>query len=290
MNKKEHQNIQYYLVGLIILLAVVLVLFLFYGKVGEIAMEKETVNLCRQQIEVNAIGRIGGMQLYDVDNCPTEYIAVDETEAELLKEELAKQMAACWYKLGEGKYELFDHSIEVDREPVQYCVICSVLEFESAPQELDGFLAYLGEENVPLYYAQDEFYEGKSVTYMDYFKGYKSDASLQLLYEQETVDIIDTDYDYATIFLYAKKGYIGKVWSTFGGLVAGTVVAGALVITGVGIPASIALFATSATAGGAVGYQLGSDITANWESGILLYPYDTAALKELNCEVLPASR
>ncbi len=283
MNTHGYQNVQEFLVGLILLLAVGLVLLLFYRGLGEKATERQDMDLCREQIEINAIGRVGGMEIFDIGKCPVEYVSVKDDEEKDMKAVLAKEMATCWYKLGEGQYELFD----LHTKKIQYCVICSVLMFENHQQKIDGMLAYLGKEQAPLLYTK-----GETMSYADYMHNYRSDKSIQLLYDEETTDIIDTAYDYTTIFLYAKKGHVSKVWSTFGGLALGTV-GGALVLSGIGAPVGIGLLAGSAAAGiggAALGYNLGSDTSATWESGILLYPYDTAALKRLDCEVLPAQQ
>jgi hypothetical protein len=281
--KKGYQNTQSYIVGLIVLLAVLVVLLLFYSRTAELGESRESINLCRQQIEVSSIGHIGGMQIYDIGKCPTEYVTIDDVDEDVVKKELADEMASCWYKLGEGEYELFDFKTGT----TQYCVICSVIAFDTAPQEINGFLKYLGSKNVPIRYSGRE-----GVSYADYMHNYKSDPSIQLLYEEETNDVIDTSFDYATIFLYGKKGHISKIWTTAAGLAVGTV-GGALVLSGVGAPVGVGLLAGSAAigAGGAyAGYAAGSDAGASWESGVLLYQYNTEALNQLDCEILPVQQ
>jgi hypothetical protein len=279
-------NQQQYMTGLVLLLLVAVVMLFFYGRFGEIATQDNSVDLCRQHVQVSAIARVGGLQIYDVGKCPTEYIEIDETDEEKIKKKVANEMADCWYKLGEGEYELF----EADTGTVQHCVICSVMDF-SVNTEVDGLLEYLGENAAPAHYTIDDYAGGEPVSYADYLHGYRSDPAVQLLYEDETQDVLDTSYDYATIFMYAKKGQVSKIWTTSGGLVVGTV-GGAVLLATAGIPA-VGILAGGAAiglGGAALGYELGSDDSATWESGILLYPYDAAALRELNCDVLPAEQ
>ena len=42
--------------------------------------------------------------------------------------------------------------------------------------------------------------------------------------------------------------------------------------------------------GGTAGYAVGSEKITDWESAIVLYPYRTESLKELNCEKLPVKQ
>ncbi len=279
MNKKAMIE---FLVGLMILLVVAAVILIFYGKTSAVSEAKNVADACKQSIEINNIGRIGGTPLFDEVKCPTEYKTIDTDNSEEIKKELAHDMATCWYKMGRGQYEVFNTDMLQEKE---YCVICSVTEFDNA-QEISGFLDYMTKNPAPLLYTG-----GESMSYTDYLQGYRSDSSRKLLYEQETRDIINTKNDYATIFLYGKKGYVSKVWGAGGGAAAGFtigLVGGFLIIGGLTAPAGIAIIAT--VGGGAGGYLLGSEKSADWESGIILYPYTTEDLKKLNCEILPAKQ
>lgn len=276
-NKKAMQ--MEFLLGLIILGVVLVVLLVFYQKTAAVGSAQNIPDTCRKSIEINAIGNIGGMELYDEVQCPTEYVAVESVDPEEIKEEAADALARCWYKMGEGQYEVF----ETQFGTTQYCVLCSVLEFDSAPQEISGVLDYLDKNPAPLLYAHEP------MSYTDYLQGFQSDDALQLLYDKETEDSMNTKDDYAVLFLYGKKGYMNKIWSTGTGAGVGLATGAVLVFSGVGLPAGL-LIAGSTVAGTAGGYALGSEKTADWDSGILLYPYTTDALNQLNCEVLPVKQ
>ncbi len=279
MNKKAMME---FLVGLVILLVVALFVIILYGKTQALSEAQNTVDVCKNSIEINAIGHISGMELFDEVKCPTEYKTIDTDNNEEIKKTLAHDMASCWYKMGQGQYELFPANI---LQKTQFCVICTVDEFDSN-QKVEGFLDYMAKNPAPLIYTG-----GKAKSYTDYLQRYSTDDIMKLQYEQETDDIIDTSYDYATIFMYTKKGYVSKELGAVGGAAAGLtvgLVGGALIIGGWTAPAGIAILGTVAGAGG--GYALGSEKSADWDSGVLLVPYTTESLEKLGCEILPAKQ
>ncbi|PIN79542.1 hypothetical protein COV16_03615 [Candidatus Woesearchaeota archaeon CG10_big_fil_rev_8_21_14_0_10_34_8] len=288
MNKKA--NVQSFLIGLIILLVVAFVFLMFYQKTIEISEAHKTIDICRQNIEVNAIGNIAGMQLYDDVKCPTEYYEVDSFDEEDIKREISDATAACWYKMGEGKYELFDTNVEKD----VYCVICSVIEFDSAPQEVTGMLKYMRDNNAPALYTK-----GQTKSYLDFLTPYDSDTDWSILDEFDegdtnnkvNFDTINTGYDYAQIFIYEKKGHLHKVWTATAGLIAGTV-GGALIISGVGAPVGVVLVggAVVGAGGAAAGYAAGSDTASDWEAYPAYVPYTEETLNALPCEKLPVEQ
>jgi len=269
-----------FLMTIISLLVVLFVLLIFYSQTNEKSNEQNTPQMCRKNIELNAIGHVSGAELYDEFVCPAEYYTLETTDSDEIKKELSNSLASCWYKMGEGKYELFDTNLGDE----QYCVICRVTEFDSAPQEISGFTSYLQKNAAPLLYTQEP-----GETYFAYIQGFASDTSLDLLFQEETRDVVDTQYDYATIFFYTKRGYMDKIMSTGAGAGIGLIGGGVLILTGVGIPAGIAL-AGGTVIGAGTGAYLGAEKTADWESAVGLYPYTVDALKQLNCHVLPVEQ
>ncbi len=276
------------LASILILLVVGLVLLSFFKTSGEKSGAHDIEQQCRANVEVNAIGRIGGVPLYDEFLCPTEYLELEESDTETLKKKAADAMASCWYRMGAGEYEVFDTALlsPTLERTTQYCVVCSVLEFQGSPGKIENFLSYLDKNSASVLYTR-----GEIKSYTEYLQGFRSDPNLQLLYEEETADTINTATDYATIFLYAKRGYLDKVWTATGGALLGAVsgiVGGALIIGGITAPAGVGVIAAGVGAG--AGYLAGSETSADWESGILLYPYTTEELKKLNCDILPAKQ
>lgn len=277
---KKAMEMPTFLTTIISLLVVLFVLLIFYGQTREKSNEQNIPQMCRKNIELNAIGHVSGAELYDEVSCPAEYYTLETTDADKIKKELGNAMVSCWYKMGEGKYEVFDTNLGDE----QYCVICSVTEFDSAPQEISGFAAYLSKNPAPLFYTQKS-----GETYFNYMQGFASDTSLDLLFQEETRDLVDTQYDYATIFFYTKRGYMDKIMSTGAGAAVGLISGGILIATGVGAPAGIIL-AGSTLVGAGTGAYLGAETTADWESAVGIYPYTVDTLQQLNCHMLPVEQ
>lgn len=277
-NKKAAAQLEF-LIALILLLVITFVMIHFFDKTAEVAEKTSTATTCRSTIELNAIGHISGMQLYDAVKCPIEYTKIDETDPDKLKKTIADSLASCWYRMGQGEYEVFPTPVM----KTQYCVICNVMEF-NREQKVTGIVSYMNQNYVPLLYTN-----GETISYTDYLQNFHSDPSLALLYTQETRDTLDTKDPYATIFLYGKKGYVNKFWGGVIGAGAGFATGAVLIMSGVGAPAGI--FIAETTIGGVIGgAAMGSSKTADWESAVGVYPYTTASLDSLGCEVLPAEQ
>jgi hypothetical protein len=279
-NNNAKAQMSSFLLTLMIILVSLFIFVRFFEGTADIATKHQYAEVCRESIETNAIGHIAGLDFYEDVKCPTEYIEEESTDDAVIKKTVADAMTSCWFKMGEGKYEVFDTATGT----TQYCVMCSVVEFDTKGQIVPGFVAYLKEHNVPRIYTR-----GKDILYTKYMHGYLSDDAVALLDEYEETDVIDTTYDYAVIFLYAKKGYINKIWATIGGAAIGTVGGSVLIISGAGLPAGIALIGGT-VAGGTAGYAVGADKITDWESALVVYPYTTESLQSLNCEKLPVKQ
>ena len=280
MNKNRKVIAQLeFLIALVIICIILFISLELYGKTKEVSESTSLATTCRSTLDLNAIGHVSGMQLYDAVKCPIEYTTVTESDPDKLKKTIADSMASCWYRMGEGQYEVFDTNVM----KTQYCVICNVMEF-THDGEISGFVSYLDKNNVPRIYTN-----GETVTYTDYLQGFHSDPSLALLYTQETRDTLDTSTPYATIFLYGKKGYLNKFWGGVTGAGTGFATGTVLIMSGVGAPAGIFIAGTT-VAGTLAGVALGSSKTSDWESAVGVYPYTTQSLDTLGCEVLPAEQ
>lgn len=261
---------------------------------------------CRQSIKLNRLTKIhvagitGDVLRFIVDSygnrveleCSTSYLTVKDEDAEKQKGKIARAMAECWSMYGEGREEIFDTA------DAQFCAVCSRMEFEH-PQKLNGFTRYLADNNVsPV----------KPVSYYNYMTGVQVDSTGISSYENnkiEDIDVIDTSRPQAVLFVMEKNanpGGIGisSIESTFfGGTIGGAsaAIGTALLLTSVtGISLctvstlgictfAIAVGGTVGMAGGgALGYMLGSHRTADWNSYMVVWPYDN--LSELECTFL----
>ncbi|MBI5073244.1 hypothetical protein HZA99_05495 [Candidatus Woesearchaeota archaeon] len=278
-NKKAAAQLEF-LIALILLLVITFIIIYFFDKTAEVAEKANIATTCRSTIELNAIGHISGMQLYDAVKCPVEYTKIDETDPDKLKKTVADSLASCWYRMGQGQYEVFPTPVMTKK---QYCVICNVLEFNQE-QKITGVVSYMNQNHVPVLYTN-----GETISYTDYLQNFHSDPSIALLYTQETRDTLDTKDPYATIFLYGKKGYINRFWGGVTGAGTGFATGAILIMSGVGAPAGIFIAGTTVV-GTIAGVGLGSSKTADWESAVGVYPYTTSSLDSLGCEVLPAEQ
>ena len=107
----------------------------------------------------------------------------------------------------------------------------------------------------------------------------------------QTQDTIRTDVSYASIFVYAKKGKLSKLWLSTGlgslGLIAGSAL---LLVPDVTVTKAAAIGLISGSIGAGTGYALGSEDSSQWDSAVVLYPYTEESLKQLGCEVLPVDQ
>lgn len=273
MNKKgiEDETIMKIILGL-------LIFALFLGLVYTIAnvqKEEGDIRQCKYSVLENANARlkIKGTDLSSYQgkiakiNCETEYNTIASGEEKVMKRSVANSIATCWDIYGKEGYELFD------TKDGNYCVVCSRLEFKK-PKRLENFSGYLRETA----FRED-------ITYFEFLNKRKptpgnevSDPSMA------RYDYVDTDKPLGIVFIMAKNSHFGKVETGLGGVAVGTAVSvvgvvltGTGVLSWVGIPTIIA----GAAIGGYGGYVLGSDVSSNFKSRIVVYPYED--LKNLNC-------
>jgi hypothetical protein len=310
-NKKS--NMSAFLVGLVVFIVALIILITFYARTFDIFKSKEDRNICAAEVRVQAALKIGGSDiigalfkspsesLSDI-SCPIIYDEIEGDERYLgykedvddnIKQQVMQNMCECYNTFGEGELELFEAKIQKQK----YCVICHNIQFEgdASGRQLINFLDYMADNDCTV--------RGRNVNAMAYLSGFTTDPE-RFREEREkhetlknNVDTIDTNSEYATMFLYTKKGFIHKIWAsalgTSGGFLTGALV-GILVLTpeptGLTKAAAIGLASGSvgAVAGGTAGYELGSDESATWDSMTWLYPFEENALKALDCEYLPA--
>ena len=244
---------------------VVLILFMMFIKtVFQAGQDKGEVEICRKSIQtlssINTFKEVG----FEDIKCPMVNETIEVGEEDEVREDLADEMAECYYKFGTGEWPLFETELGV----TQYCVICSVIEFKGADREVDGLISWMDQNYLPLYYLTDltQNAQASQLTYLEYFRKYETTPGLVDHLTLESIDSVNTEQDYATIFLYAKKGYLNKIQGA---------VLGAIFF---GLP------------GATAGAYYGANKDPEWETGILLWPYNTEDLNQLDCEVLPAGQ
>src|SRR3989338_275249 len=287
-NKKNNKKANEFnaMVSIILLIIALIVLLLWLVPVHQKQKEFESIESCMQSVDIKSQKKIKGIQFKQEDisgtglDCPTQKIVIADKDPLIIQKKLANQMAYCWFKFGEGKKNLFD---VLFNEEKNYCVVCSLVSFEgsAANLEIKGFLQFLDSNPIPPFLGKQN--------YKKYISPYAtSEESQTIKTQQNTEDSIITNGNYAVLLLYAKKGYVHKMWSTPAGTGAGTFVgASTILIPGVGIFAATGYALLGAVAGGAIGYSAGSDKVADWNAATILWPYSEQALHDLKCNELP---
>jgi hypothetical protein len=286
-NKKANEfNI---MVSIIASIIVLIVLLLWLVPAHQKEKEYESIQSCRQSVDIQSQTKIKGIQFKHEDiagtglDCPTQKVIITDKDQAVIKKKLANQMAYCWYKFGEGKKDLFD---VLFNEEKNYCVICSLVSFDgpAANIKINGFLQFLEANPIP-------YFLGKN-SYKKYLSPYTTLEESQTIKTQQSIDDkIITKGNYAVLLLYAKKGYVNEIWSTTVGTGIGTAIgASTILIPGVGIFAATGYALLGATAGGSIGYTAGSDKTADWGAATVLWPYSEEALQGMHCDELPVEQ
>ena len=270
----------------------------------------------RQSVRENVYAHVKGMDFSGELNFPI--IRMDVKKGEEL-EKSSKAEVSDWRDLLRGKQELFPAR---RNEEVVYCIPGHYLKFKdkkniplldlsryqkthtirSIGEYEPGDKDYIISEYITGYTTNKALFEEDMRKLRDEFQGNPGVTIEQdenkLLSEGSTIDpkySINTEYDYMSVFVYMKKGYwmrwLSSVFGTGGGLAGGAVLGVILVpFTGGGSLVITAIAIGGAASGGAIGYMMGSDVSADWDAGIFLVPNKADILKDLKCDELPAGR
>jgi hypothetical protein len=183
---------------------------------------------------------------------------------------------------GRGELELFEKEPSEDKS---FCAVCHYITFEEKGINIpmEEFTDYLNTRK----------YRGKE-TYVDFLRGYSTEGE-EIDADLADESFIDTGTPYGVFFVYNKKAYADPLSSTIEGLVVGTsasiLVVGGLLLSPITLGASAA---TGVILGGMVigayaGYET-SDETKDWNSYVVLYPYEEEHIKRLKCTDLPVKQ
>jgi hypothetical protein len=311
MNKKAIARTFLYLiiVGIIFLM----IMLSFYARVGEVIKSESTKNICKADVYSKFYLNIKPLRLLntpqykmasDVD-CPTVDLNIDadldtENGQTKAKNQISVAMFDCLDQFGqipvEGeKLELFEVKKGIDN----YCVICNLIDFKDKDKEIKNLVEYWESTNVPK----------KDYTFIQAFTGYQTIPKMDGFKKdvtdfvnQNNVKEIDTNQQYAVTFMYYKEGYFSKIQNSLiggiqgatGGSAAGLLIGiVALATPGVNIAVGT-VFLTATVVGGVggatTGYIMGSSVSADWKSSVLLLPYEATKLEELKCSYLPGKQ
>lgn len=282
-------TIVFFLAGI----ALFLVLLGIHYKIAKTSQEVETQSICYDSVALHARMHVKGLDMSSEINCPTMDVTIKKSkevseEKRILQTEteLAELLRTCWYQFHEGKLKLFDENL---MRTDTYCVICHHIEFEDKELQIKAqdFVNYLQDKDIEI---MDDKGKKQKISYLEYLQ--RSSIKEIKWSGAEVGDYgINTNIDYATIFVYAKDGtlnsYFMKAAGIGGvgfGLVAGTVAAiGAIPVTAGIVIAGIAGTIT----GGTFAFYNGG-VDQEWDSGAVLYPYSEYTLRDIQCTEMPS--
>lgn len=283
---------------IVVVLATLLVLLLFQNRIAEIYQNIFNKNTCKSSVKAQDIATIKNLALGADIKCPLQRIEITEKNPEKIKEEMARLYYNVCDEFGQGRLNLFGQ-----RETI-FCVIRDRISFRYKDIKIDDFAKYLAETKIP----------GKELTYSEFCSGFETERGKNIYQDilHQFSDIpIDTNRDYAVIFVYAKgeeqlREFASLAFGTSPGhklqyIGAGIVVGGGLLVYSgygsiIGVPLVIAgkALVGGGLAVGGIGfienYLTNPDLKKEWASFFLIRDFDENELKKLPCEYLPAEQ
>lgn len=250
---------------LFILLVVVMILLVVYStRIFTIMNYKYSQYACKASIKANQAAMVSKEE-YGL-KCPIIYETIpraggnDDERKEKYMGEIAERMAYTWNLFGEGSYDLFKVGATEDEK---FCIITHHLEFDEGTDLANGnFLVYLKNHNAEV--------DREKRSYGDYLKpsalkGFDSAPASMV-----PSSYISTKKPVAIIYTYAKWSWLKQFlqpWS---------------------YPNEFSMFNLVFSAGDLD--QAFSIRGGEWDSIVIVTPYDVENLKQLGCTNLPAEQ
>lgn len=268
----------------IIFIVVVLIIFLFYGKLWDLWKGSADAQACRKSVEAHAMSDVAGTKIIDTVKCAPTTEIIEDTDRNIIMKKTADLMAQCFWKLGANEFDLFSGGIMGKLKVLRYCAVCSQIKFKGGAkgQKIPEFRKYLMTTAVPSKYGND-------ISYAQYLIGRPTTPG-----EFEPVPLpnqieIDTNQEYGIMYLYVKDEHVSEAVASLLGAGTGSLIgyAGGIYLTGgIGLaPMTIAV--VTGTGGGVLGYMGGASRQADWQTAVLLTPFDAQELKRLGCTEMP---
>jgi hypothetical protein len=246
----------------ILTIIVVILYYVFIGRVGKTGGEIIGDKICRESIELSSKTKIFGEFDPSIDlKCPTDYIEVSSNEQEVVFRMLADALAQTWNEFLEGKEAVFDTATE------NYCVVRRVIEFKEE-ETYSGFIQYLVENNP----------KGRTDSYLSYLSNTVGRDKIEITENEPLLeaDEINTATPYAAVFIISQREKLRtEVAKEAGEFIS---LPGELI----GI-----LKKPSAVAGQFVTYLFSPEQPVTWDAGVVLIPFTEESLNNLHCTTLP---
>ncbi len=290
MKKKGELN--KIIVSLVLVLFVLFILFIFYTDLFETFYDKKHKNECKQALYMASLSNIKNNDFLnffggfgsgsDSGNVPCKINVKKITtgDKEDVKKEIANLMYDSWDMMHMGQLDFVS-----GRKTETYCIITDVIEFEDDSKnigEIDNFLDYLSEKKITNPSFED-------TTYLEYLQCYNTVSKYfddKIMIEHDFDFNIDTNQDYAIMFVYSREGYLHRIWAGMKGAGAGGVIGGVLAVKFGALTGGVGIIVLG-VAGAGIGYEINPSVGADWSSCIILIPYEENFLSELNCTYMP---
>lgn len=287
------------ILAILVVIVTIIIILLFQARLKEIYTNLTSKNICKSSVKAMDVVSIKNIAISSDIKCPLQRIEIKEKNPEQIKREFARLYYNVCDEFGQGSLNLFG------KRETTFCVIRDKITFSQKDAIINDFGKYLAEENIP----------GQQLTYAEFCSGYKTGRAVELFKDQELAQFsempIDTNKEYAVIFVYAKGEeeireiikflfgtseshiamYIGAGLVTGGGLLVytgkGAVLGVPLVIAGKAIAGGgLALFSGASL----VNYFTNENLKMEWASFFLIREFNEDELKKLPCEYLPAQQ
>jgi len=300
----------------LILILIVIVAFIPFYYYFKVKITEGSIREIRYQ-NVKNIASTNALKFNTYNEINFPIIRKKVKNGEEIKES-SKALVEDWSDLLKGEKQLFPSK----KEEIVYCVPGHYLEFRAKNKKIPAneYIEFQSTKTLNDIGAEQIIGDGNTII-SDYLRGYTTNEAV---FQEEMEEVktslaskgvtivsdeeflksqiklkdeysINTDYEYTTVFVYMKKGHWPKwltaIIGTNIGIIGGSVVGATIVyFTGGGILVISAVAVGAAgtgIGGGVLGYIKGSDLSADWNTGIFLVPNNEEILKDLNCDILP---
>jgi hypothetical protein len=276
------RGVNYYIIGIIMLSLFLLISIPIMNSFKDKSEDTLSHNLCADSVKVNSAFTLGEGDFRDRIKCPTVFEVRPERSQEAAMKLLSNRMVMAWQEFQRGKPVMFDRNL---LDSTNYCIFRFVEEFKYPNDigqiDLAQFTQFMNAERT--------VYEGKDMPVLEFL----SDYSTYDLGDVDTTKLqgtkIDTSVPQAIVIWYSKESEPNVIFAVATGIGATVGLVAATVLSGGTVLIAAATVAGAAGFGGlAIWTEVG--VKADHYATIMLVPWTTESLAQLNCEHLPAEQ
>lgn len=233
VNKKGELSTEQIVLIIILIVSFIIILYFLYQMYSENESEKD---ICRNSVMMRGTSSISSDAL--PLKCSRSYICITKngdcigmvkpdkrkvkTEEEIY-ETLAKEMADCWWMLGEGKV---DYVGKDKFTKDNYCSICSQILFDKSLDDIDGINGKISKDKLYDYMAKTKM-QSQNITYAQYLLGTNDLEKIKSeVAKNQSVSQVSFGEIYLGRNYYLITGITSEVGNGWRFLAGGTIVVG----------------------------------------------------------------